>query len=354
MDSQKITKRESTIDIAKGVLIVCVVAGHIAGWPANSSHIFYYFHLQTFFFISGYLFNYEKYKSKPTLLLRSRVSLYTKYFLYVLAFVALHNVLTNYGLNGYNAQDYVAYEYGLALSRSLLVPSEPMAGAMWFIPALLIMQGIVYVIMEVQRKTFTGESFSAFAVTFLFLAGFYCLHVKFYTPLDYRYLTFLPFFYAGIMVRKIKLPKAPAVPMLLLSFLFLFYAVRTGVNMHDYYDINPFELLSVSLFGVIFCMSLSRIISKTELSKPLEWAGERTIHILALHFLGFKVASLVLAEAGAVGRDQIYSLAGGIEGHPLLAPVYLIFGVALPVVVVMTYDIFKNRISRYSGHKRRI
>lgn len=343
---EKIIKnqRNATIDTAKGFLMLCVVAGHIAGWPYRSFNILYYFHLQTFFFISGYLFNYDKYRFRPVSLMKSRVSLYVKYFAYMAAFVVAHNILTSIGFNGQSNALYSAKEYALSLMDSLVVPTEPLAGAMWFIPALLVMQVIFYVSRTISDLIGVNNAFDSIVVVFLFFVGFYFLNQKTYTTLDYRYITFLPFFYAGYLLRDVKITNINPFHVVILSTIVLIYASIYGVDMIDYYGINPFELLSVSFFGVVFCISLSSIFSKYSISKIFEYIGERTIHILALHFISFKVATIILVYVGLVDKNKIYDLAGGIDGRPYIGIVYLISGVAIPCAMMMAYDFIKSKI----------
>ncbi|WNJ81466.1 acyltransferase family protein [Cedecea neteri] len=343
MQNEIKTQRNSTIDTAKGFLMLCVVAGHIAGWSYDSVYILYYFHLQTFFFISGYLFNYQKYKFKPILLVRSRVSLYMKYFSYMVAFVVDHNLLTKCGFNGQGSSLYSWTEYFSALTNSLVVPSEPLTAAMWFIPALLAMQVIFYASRTISDLIGLNISFDSIVVLTLFFIGFYFLNQKVYTTLDYRYVTFLPFFYAGYLMRGVKTPRVNPFYSLSLSLIVLIYAHIYGVNMNNYYGINPFELLSVSLFGVVFCISISDIISKYRISKVFEYIGERTIHILALHFISFKAATIILVYIGLVDKSKIYDLGGGVDGSPYIGIVYLISGVAIPCALMMAYDFIKSK-----------
>lgn len=323
--------------------MLCVVAGHIAGWPYNSAYILYYFHLQTFFFISGYFFNYEKYKFNPVSLVKSRVSLYLKYLAYMVAFIIAHNFLSLHGFNGENISIYSKDDYISRMIMVFVVPTEPLAGAMWFIPALLAMQAIFYVSRTISDLLGINKKLDSLVVMALFFVGFYFLNKKIYTTLDYRYITFLPFFYAGYLLRSVKVNNINPYYTLLSSSIVLLYALVYGVNMNDYYGINPFELLSVSFFGVIFCMSVSGIISRYRISRIFEYIGERTVHILALHFISFKAATIFLVYLGLAESSKIYDLAGGMSGRPYIAIVYLVSGVAIPCALTMAYDFIKSK-----------
>lgn len=50
-------KRTSWIDIAKGITILLVFFGHTVSFPYELTRIIYFFHMPTFFLLSGYCFN---------------------------------------------------------------------------------------------------------------------------------------------------------------------------------------------------------------------------------------------------------------------------------------------------------
>ena len=56
--------RISYIDNAKGILILCIILGHV--YTGGGIHrLIYVFHVPAFFIISGILFNYSKTLEKP-------------------------------------------------------------------------------------------------------------------------------------------------------------------------------------------------------------------------------------------------------------------------------------------------
>lgn len=57
--------RISYIDNAKGILILCIILGHIYTGGGGIHELIYVFHVPAFFIISGILFNYSKTLEKP-------------------------------------------------------------------------------------------------------------------------------------------------------------------------------------------------------------------------------------------------------------------------------------------------
>ena len=53
--------RDRSLDIIRGGCILLVVLGHIPGIPFELKKYIYSFHIPLFFFVSGYLFNFNKY-----------------------------------------------------------------------------------------------------------------------------------------------------------------------------------------------------------------------------------------------------------------------------------------------------
>ena len=128
--------RYEFIDIAKGVGILAVVWAHIllVGW---THEIIYAFHMPLFFFISGFLFNVNKYSSFQTFLVKRFKRLIITYFIYsfvtwgiwfIFRYVR-HDLVKSYWMP--LLQTFIAQGSG-----SYLVHNS----ALWFIPCLLAVE----------------------------------------------------------------------------------------------------------------------------------------------------------------------------------------------------------------------
>ncbi|HDW3023479.1 TPA: acyltransferase, partial [Salmonella enterica subsp. enterica] len=117
-------------------MMLSVVAGHIANFPFGE--VYYYYQVAGFFLLSGYFFHYDKYADRFSKFLKSRSKLICQYLIYSAIIISAHNLLTEFGLQPTNYIYYSPTDYVTAFIRSITIPSEALAGAMWFIPVLIL------------------------------------------------------------------------------------------------------------------------------------------------------------------------------------------------------------------------
>ncbi|EAO8441809.1 acyltransferase, partial [Salmonella enterica] len=139
-------------------MMLSVVAGHIANFPFGE--VFYYYQVAGFFLLSGYFFHYDKYADRFSKFLKSRSKLICQYLIYSAIIISTHNLLTEFGLQPTNYIYYSPADYVTAFIRSITIPSEALAGAMWFIPVLILMQFVFYWLNRVvkENKLLIGSS----------------------------------------------------------------------------------------------------------------------------------------------------------------------------------------------------
>lgn len=137
--------RNNIIDIAKGIGIILVVAGHSMEWPKN---FIYLFHMPLFFFLSGYCYNREysnNIYSIKILFIKRIKSLYFPFIKYGLIFWALHNFFYKINIYSYpevwshnkmtyfyTYQDWIRSFVGIITFSRL----EQLLNTFWFLPAL--------------------------------------------------------------------------------------------------------------------------------------------------------------------------------------------------------------------------
>lgn len=139
-----IEKRLDYIDIAKGLGMLAIVWGHICckGW---SNCLVYSFHIPLFFFLSGMMFNRDKYPSFMSFFKKRAKRLLIPY--------AVYSVLTWMIWVGFNIIFHRPVE---SIWQPLLqtVIAKGSGGflvhnvALWFIPCLLAVELIYYVISK--------------------------------------------------------------------------------------------------------------------------------------------------------------------------------------------------------------
>jgi acyltransferase len=282
--------RIKSIDVAKGVLILLVIIGHILlGGPATFLHyIIYSFHMPLFIALSGYLVNWGNLQKL------SFGGLGKKY---------LYRVIIPWV--------FAVIVYGMVSGVWTIKPYFHL----WFIPAYLSWIVISWFLLK------SGLTIRKIFITSIFLSAG-CFFLRYDLPLsdgglprlsggvaDALLATFRPdyyiFFALGGFLKNYK--KAPAVGMALLLSLLLFI----GEILLFYYP-NPY--LSFILFfvfnGCLTCLMVSLIERRRSSGNSfLEWVGRNSLGIYLWHVLPILVAFRYVTE----GPIVFYSLAIALE-----------------------------------------
>lgn len=344
--------RDKSLDVAKGLMMASVVAGHISSFPFGE--VFYYYHIAGFFLLSGFFFNYFKYSKSFTSFIISRKKLILQYFGYALFFIAMHNVFIIYGLQPETILPYEKQDFIDSIINSITVPSEPMMGAMWFIPALIIMQVIFYFLNMVTDLIPGGNKTMPTLIVVLFFFGWWIVTSKYITnnQLLYKnipnaqYFVYLPFFYVGFLLKQHGLSFLKNAEILISTFAIIaltYSTIRPKIYMYG--EVNPFLFITLSFVGISFVISLSHYIKIKPIVNVLKYIGENTIHILALHFLFFKLATFILISL-KFGQEGDLHMVGTLPDNGLLAILlYLACGIFGPLLLVECYRIIKTKIS---------
>lgn len=120
-----------------------------------------------------------------------------------------------------------------------------------------------------------------------------------------------------------------------------------GVNLvaNDFSDVIVLTVTSLACLYVV-CY-LSKLIEKlTWINKLLSTIGRDSFYIMGLHFIGFKVATLLLNLSGA--GMQLASLLPNVGGSIVLLVVYVVFGVTIPIIIVNCIRCVKKLILCFS------
>ena len=117
------TKRLDWVDVAKGITILLMVAGHTS-IPETISKYIWSFHMPFFFFVSGVFYSEKKYKKFNSLLKRRIFTLLVPY-----VFFSVVVMLGYYGTVYWNPKELYLGWSGYAL---------------WFIPVLFMSEMLLY------------------------------------------------------------------------------------------------------------------------------------------------------------------------------------------------------------------
>lgn len=306
------------VQIAKGIGIILVVIGHFC--PNNSPEywrfikkIIYLFHMPLFFFLSGFLFRYEKY---PYLLLINKK---INRLLFPLIMIAILFLVIKY-ITGFFFQldNPVNVESVYALFTDPVNSYMPL---LWFVYTLFL----IFIIYPVFRKVFISNLvilglFILF--NFLFVNNF---------PIIGAVLINMPFFVIGVMFlekRDMRIKLISGKPIMCVLFIIIFILIQWFFEMFKmnglYYYLRFF---TSAIFGILCVSNISLLIDSMAHSGWLR-------HVLLT--LGFYSMTIYLFHTlfESTVRIMFYQVLADIQaGFELVTLCAIIAGIVFPLIL---------------------
>lgn len=183
-------QRNSAVDIAKGIAIICMVIGH-SGCPQLIHNFMYSFQVPLFFLASGYCLKETYINDIGNFALRKIHALYLPYIKWGVIFVLLHNFLCSircydsaFGFKGMGILPYSRNEVIEHLINTVFFMRniEPLLGGYWFLRELLIGSLVTIGLLRIIKKP-NWIFFVLFAIASILLI------TKYHTP--YLHIGFL-------------------------------------------------------------------------------------------------------------------------------------------------------------------
>jgi len=292
--------------IYKSLGIILVVVCHSAIYTPISTFA-YLFNIVVFFFVAGYFFN-DQYLNNPFLFFRKKiVRLYIPWVLYGVSFVLLHNTFLKLHLIGFNYIDKVNFEpysmadifYKIANVLTFFKWKEPLLAPLWFLFGLFSGLSVFYSISWLSKKI-TTQKFELLrgVLVFLFLIiGFAGNELKLPLGIIYRPLVISGLIYLGklysLFSHKIKL--SSVIAFVCLAILFIFTALKYKINVGGMIFGNHILFIIISCSGCYMLLTWAQLIDKKDnrLSVILNYIGNNTFSIMALHYISFKPVSVI-------------------------------------------------------------
>lgn len=348
-------ERNISIDIIKGIGIILMVGGH-CGMPFT--HFIYLFHMAIFFMASGYCFNASNSETMQDVLSfvkRKFKGLWFPYVLWTAVFSLLHNVFIKAGI--YSPTPWSISEIGKNIIKSFFLHGHTQLGsALWFISALMQI-AVLYCCIDYVIKKVTVSKKANFllqgAVSIVFLAvGYRCALTDSIWGVN-RVLSYYCLFYLGAVVRElqktVRTEKYHYWKMVV-AFLILVLCNQIGsIALDENRYENPVFLLVVSICGWVLLYEVAQELKKKKLlADAIVCCGQNSMAIVVLHFLCFKIISLV----GVVVYNQPRE---GIAAFPVLYEqgawwiAYMFAGIIAPVFLSVMWKKLKGKQEkRYS------
>jgi fucose 4-O-acetylase-like acetyltransferase len=309
----------------------------------------YLFHLPLFFFVSGYFYK-EKYTKDGVKFVKQRIkTLWLPYVKYGIIFVLLHNFFIDIHVYDpiINEEWMDIYPYtGLDVLKSLLLvlsfqQPELMPGPIWFVVVLFF----AMIVLFISNKTvsfFPQKKQILIILLISILSGALgCYFLSIERIFRFRFevaLLIQPIIFAGfichrywsVVTKYINLITGTIFLILLIVYA---YVADFKIDISSCNIENPLIFYTSALFGICFCLCLSHYFNKvTYFKKIIGYTGENSFHIMALHFLSFKIISYIYV---IVYEKPIYMIAE----FPYIKEsnwwvLYTIAGVVLPLTAI--------------------
>ncbi|WP_160723083.1 acyltransferase family protein [Bacillus sp. USDA818B3_A] len=145
-------KRLDWLDIGKGLGMLLVMLGH-ADIPALLKTYIYTFHMPLFFFLSGYLYNKDKFPNLKVFLIRRTKSLILPYLSFSLIAYLWFLLLNHLGLVSYENNLFTPLIGSLIAIRKSIWTVH--TGALWFVACLFCTELLFYFIAKMGRTKLT-------------------------------------------------------------------------------------------------------------------------------------------------------------------------------------------------------
>lgn len=362
------TKRNIRIDCIRGLAIILMVMGHARGTGWSFIALF---NMPVFFIISGYLFNSISVISGKDLFnfyFRKIKSLWWTYFSWNTIFILLNNVFIkiniytdNPGIEDtyqiyHSLSHYMsAREMVIAIAKGffMLGGGTKIGGAFWFLTVLfgvsIVYATVEHFIRQCKWGSLHVRQVQAFIAILLIGIGYWlsCRGYMIYgiAPCFSAYILFYLGNCLKLAEEKCSKEGKKYVQVIIAVFAFLCLlcmnhmgSVSLGNNQYE----NPLFLLCASLAGWALLSAISYFLVNTKLGRIIEVIGEDSLAIMILHFLSFKLVSLI---GILVENKPMYLLAA----FPVLYNsgfwwiLYTVVGVSIPILV--------NRFTKYTKER---
>ena len=350
--------RQKWVDIAKGMAIIAVVMGHIGyAWPQIpflplNVLLVWLWHVPVFFMLGGFFLSDDKLVHIVPFVKRKIKTLYLPLLYVYVPVLLLHNVFIRVGfydtsvsysgkfVEWWEPTDFLTH----GVKSILLVGQEPLLGAMWFVFVLLwalcLLAALSWLLKKIcgkcDQRTF--ELVRCLAILTLAVLSWSLTTFFGFTKLFLNVtLVALWLIYVGmILMRRVGLQFNNGI-MTLICILIAWHAANSvgGVNLvvNQFHDVMTLTLSSCSCLYVV-CY-LAKMIERhcAVLTSLLSAIGRDSFYIMGIHFVGFKIGTLVLNSFG--GRVPLAELVPPVGESAVLFLYYLMFGVGLPVLALI-------------------
>jgi len=290
-------ERVHWIDIAKGIGIIFIIYAHMLG-SSDFRHLFYSFHIPLFLFLSGVVYDHQKYTNFFTFLKKSAKGLLFPYFIfafisYILWLIELKpdNLFSPEITRQFLSIFYANSNNGLMIFNNIL----------WFLPALFVTRLLFALIVKFFTKARVIIFVLMFFSVFGYLFSIFASNIKLPFGTETA-LSGVVFYGSGFLWNQSEKAKSLLFKYKYLLFVLLLtvgnYISNVDFNIYGHQiDMrlshlnNYFSFYAAAFSGIFAWISFSVILNKNSL---LEKIGRNTLILFAWHLLIFNYLTEIL------------------------------------------------------------
>lgn len=286
-------KRVEWIDVCKGLGIILVVLGHTP-IPMFLGDLIFSFHMPLFFFLSGYLFQSNKYKNFFSFFKRKVHTILVPYaffativYLFWVFIGRTHGDGSRIDIPVWKPLVGIFYSVG---TDDWLVFNIPL----WFLTCIMVVEIAFFAISKQPENKII-----LITIVCSIIGCFLSLFLPFRLPwsLDTAF-TGLVFFSNGYLLREnikklLKLNKLSRfiIALLLITLNILFVHLNGRIDMNSNTYNNYFYFYIAAFTGIFSVILISQLIKK---NKILSYFGVYSLIVLALHVTSFSIVNVFL------------------------------------------------------------
>ncbi len=302
-------KRNESVDMLRGICMLCVLMGHVGGVPDVVMKWLYPFYVPAFFFITGYLKHSFPQKGCEKHILERWKRLIIPYFAYNIFLLLCCMMIHHLGKN-----EIVFAIKGILYSRFCLYPEVQDAeniyfftvsnSPLWFLTALFVSEVFFYSVFYGARS----RAEFILRVTGLLLLGFYMDQLSVLLPWSIDTALIGAVLVAMGYCWKLNEQKFSLKWIYVL--LFLVYVVVASINVNANMSVRYYGPYSASVFlfaaggvaGTVLIKHMCDIIHENRmnfiLTDILCRIGRNSMPILALHWFLFSICDIFIDRLG--------------------------------------------------------
>lgn len=354
----KYSKRCTYVDIAKGIAILAVVLMHVkfsfTKYILVDTHALfgYYWHVPVFFLIGGFFLKDEKLLTPVSFIKGKMQSLYRLALYLYLPITLLHNVFFNLGwystAENYGGKVMTLWgvkEYAIGIIKTFLcMGQEPLAGAMWFVYALLFaLCGYSIIVCIISRIKLGG--YIPLILLGLQIASCISTNVFAFTiPRVSNAISAMLLLYIGQQINRnweIEFNNK----YVFIGALMIVYESSLlvgGVSMNSNQFVDVLQLTAGSVCALYAICFISKKLEGKYIGHILEVCGKESFYIMGLHFIGFRICSEILLRLGIINGGLAYLTTPPLGHNIGLLILYTLWGMAFPVVAIKGFRMAKK------------